>query len=90
MDFLDLDSALTNLGESWPSWSRDSQYLYFSNTSSDRLRISDAKAEHVTSSNELKTADGTFGWVGLAPDGSLISTRDAGSTEVYALDWELP
>jgi Tol biopolymer transport system component len=81
---------VTTVGESWPIWSRDSRYLYFSNTSSDRLRISDGKVEHVASWNGLRTADGTFGWVGLAPDGSLISTRDAGSTEVYALDWETP
>ncbi|MGA8025716.1 MAG: protein kinase [Bryobacteraceae bacterium] len=82
---------LTTTGASWPSWSPDSQYIQFSNYASlRRVRISDGKVERVGSFNGLKTADGSFGWVGLAPDGSLISTRDAGSTEIYALDWETP
>jgi Tol biopolymer transport system component len=81
---------LTTAGASWPNWSPDSQYLYFSDTSFQRVRVSDGKLEHIARLDGLKAADGTFGWVGLAPDGSLISTRDAGSTEIYALDWETP
>jgi Tol biopolymer transport system component len=81
---------LTTIGASWPNWSPDSQYLYFSDTSFQRVRVSDGKLEHIARLDGLKVADGTFGWVGIAPDGSLISTRDAGSTEIYALDWETP
>ena len=40
--------------------------------------------------NEIKMAPGTLGWTGITPDGSWISTRDLGSTELYALDWETP
>jgi eukaryotic-like serine/threonine-protein kinase len=82
---------LTTAGASWPSWSPDSRYVQFSNNASAyRVRISDGKVESVASLNALRTADGSFGWIGQAPDGSLISTRDAGSTEIYALHWERP
>jgi Tol biopolymer transport system component len=81
---------LNIVGASWPSWSPDSQYLYFADTSFHRVRISDGKLENIARLDGLKVADGTFGWVGIAPDGSLISTRDAGSTEIYALDWDTP
>jgi hypothetical protein len=37
------------------------------------------------------SADGSeMLWIGVTPDGSLISTREAGSTEIYTLDWETP
>ncbi len=82
---------LTTTGASWPSWSPDSHYIQFSNNGwFRRIRISDGKVERLASLNGLKTADGSFGWIGVAPDGSLISTRDAGSTEIYALDWKAP
>ncbi len=29
-------------------------------------------------------------WFGLAPDGSPLLLRRAGSEEIYALDWEAP
>ncbi len=85
----------------WPSWSRDSQYLYFQ-TSSDvgavspsgmsRVRISDGKLEHVVGFTDLKFAPSqpNWAWVGLTPDGGLIALRDAGSNEIYALDWDAP
>ncbi len=81
---------LTSMGASWPSWSPDSEYVYFSGSSFQRVRISDGKHEHVARLDGLKAADGTYGWVAIAPDGSLLSTRDAGSTEIYGLDWETP
>ena len=41
--------------------------------------------------HELESyAAGRFGWFGTTPDGSLIIARDAGTDEIYALDWELP
>ncbi len=82
---------LTTMAASWPSWSSDSQYIQFAHdTEWYRVRIRDGKVERVLSLSNLKTAEGSLGWLGLTPDGSLISTRDVGSTEIYALDWETP
>jgi len=77
----------------WPSWSRDSQFVYFRDDAAwYRVRIGARKPERVTKVENFRSAPSApnFNWVGLAPDGSLISTRDVGSTEIYALDWEAP
>jgi Tol biopolymer transport system component len=86
-------AQLTAIGAGWPSWSRDSRFIYFeSNPDTDlyRVRVKDGRLEHVASLSRLKMAIPGLGWVGLTPDGSLISTRDAGGTEIYAFDWETP
>jgi Tol biopolymer transport system component len=80
---------LTTITAGWPSWSRDSRWVIFQNNLfSYRVRVSDGKLERLGARNHLKGADWTLGWIGVTPDGALISTRDAGSTEIYALDWE--
>jgi Tol biopolymer transport system component len=84
-------TELTAIGAGLPSWSRDSQYIYFENngtTVSYRVRIKDGRVERLASLSGLKMAESSMGWIGLTPDGSLIATRDVGSTEIYALDWE--
>lgn len=79
----------------WPSWSRDNQYVYFGIFPGDaeyRVRVSDNKVEHladVTASSSLAER-GAYGWVGLAPDGSLLGTKEASNFEIYALDWDAP
>ena len=86
-------TQLTTIGAGWPSWSRDSEYVYFhDNPGTDwcRVRIKDRKIERVASLTRLKMAGPGLEWIGLTPDGSTISTRDAGGTEIYALDWETP
>jgi len=86
-------TELTTIGAGWPSWSRDSQYIYFESNANSvwyRVRIKDGRVERVASLSGLKMTTASLGWAGLAPDGSLISTRDAGGTEIYALDWETP
>jgi hypothetical protein len=50
----------------------------------------DRRVEHVVSLKDLTMAPSALGWVGLTPDGSPISTREVGNTEIYALDWEAP
>jgi Tol biopolymer transport system component len=80
----------------WPAWSKDGQYVYvlnFSNNSGNlllKLRLSD----HTTERMELpKSFVGTGYWgpaLGLGPDDSPLLLRDAGTYDVYALDWEEP
>ena len=78
----------------YPSWSHDGQYIYFDTTLVEdanffRIRISDHKLEKLVSLKGMRQYWGDFGsWTGLAPDDSPMLVRDAGSQEIYALDWQ--
>ena len=77
-------------------WSVDSKYVYFDTGTSKelavyRVRISDRKFERVADLQNFRRAvDPWVSWMGLTPDGSPLLTRDIGSQEVYALDFEEP
>ena len=86
-------TVLTTIIAGWPSWSWDSQYIYFEDNATTfwyRVRVADRSVERLASLTGLKMPASGLGWVGLTPDGSLISTMDSGSTEIYGLDWEAP
>ena len=55
-----------------------------------RARISDHKLEQMTSLKDVRQAPGCGSWTGLAPDDSPLLIRDAGTQDIYALDWEAP
>jgi eukaryotic-like serine/threonine-protein kinase len=81
----------------YPSWSWDSDYVYFSSPSSDgtlfyRVRIADHKLEPVANVGLPRgLASGSFGaWSGLAPDNSPLLLRDSSIFEIYALDVDFP
>src|SRR5205823_1619957 len=83
---------LASGGINYPSWSRDSEFMYFDTPGSDpsffRVRIRDRKLERIVSLKDVRRTLGTYGpWTGIAPDGSLLLQRDAGASEIYALDW---
>jgi serine/threonine protein kinase/Tol biopolymer transport system component len=87
-------SELLKASIAFPNWSADGQYIYFlhwpDNPAALRVRISDRKVERIADLKNLPIA-GHFGlWLGLAPDDSPLVLRDAGSQDVYALDWEAP
>ena len=78
----------------WPSWSRDSKFVYATDGGSPvRIAISNHKKERIAS---LQGFRGTAyymdrwnqGWFGLTPDGRPITTRDTGVEEIYAFDLE--
>jgi eukaryotic-like serine/threonine-protein kinase len=73
----------------WPTWSADSQYLYFV-----RDRIKGLLRVHVPDGKEEKTLEVPFrvayGPVTLAPDGSPIMLREHGRYDVYSLTLSLP
>jgi serine/threonine protein kinase/Tol biopolymer transport system component len=74
----------------FPSWSRDSKYVYFNdlnNTAIYRVRVSDRKVEKIAS---LAGASIGGGWMGLTPDDSPMILIDASIDEIYALDWTVP
>jgi eukaryotic-like serine/threonine-protein kinase len=78
----------------FPNWSADGRYVYFlrepDNPAVLRIRMSDRSVERVADMKDF-TACGFYGiWLGLDPDDSPLLLRDAGSQDVYALDWEAP
>jgi serine/threonine protein kinase/Tol biopolymer transport system component len=78
----------------WLEWSKDGQYLQANDASGTgaiiRIRLSDHKTERVVDLKNFATA-GFYGfWLAVAPDDSPIMLRDAGTQDVYALDWEEP
>ena len=83
-------TELAKLLMGYPSWSRDSKYIYFDAGSNDpffyRVSISDHKLERLVSLANIRRT-GRFQWTGLAPDDSPLLLRDAGTEEIYALDW---
>lgn len=79
----------------YPTWSRDSKYIYFDTLGKDaaffRVRIRNRTVERIVSLTGLTRKMGAFGpWAGLGPDDSPILTRDAGFDEIYALNWDAP
>jgi eukaryotic-like serine/threonine-protein kinase len=88
-------TELAKVGIGYPTWSRDSKYIYFDSYGTDpaffRIRASDWKIERLFALQLAMRTAGNFGtWTGLAPDGSPLIQRDAGFDEIYALDWEAP
>lgn len=90
-------SELATMSCSYPSWSRDSRYIYFNNSYQRNLRIyrvrlSDRKPElagQLVDSGRL--AVGRFGWwIGLGPDDTVLALRDISLQEIYALEWQAP
>ena len=87
-------TVLARMGIGFPSWSHDGQYLYFDSILTEdpaffRVRISDRRLERLVSLKDIHRLWGPNGeWSGLGPDDSLLVTRDIGSPEIYALDWQ--
>jgi Tol biopolymer transport system component len=85
------EPAKSGLG--WPSWSKDGEYVYLLATGDRavlKIRASTGQVERVVDLKTFRTT-GEWGWLlALAPDDSLLLLRDAGTQDVYALDWEEP
>ena len=87
-------TELTKVVGVYNRWSRDGQYVYFRGASEPaifRVRVSDQRLERVVTLGHTPMAQGVVGpWNGLAPDDSILITRDVGIQEIYALDVDLP
>jgi DNA-binding winged helix-turn-helix (wHTH) protein len=76
--------------------SLDGNYLYYMTGGDDpkvmRIRFSDHEVEEVASLKNFRPAeDEDFGtWLGVAPDGSPLLTRDIGTQEIYSLSVHWP
>jgi Tol biopolymer transport system component len=81
----------------YPNWSRDGSYLYYDNTFTDRptfrrIKIGQTRSELLADLKDLHRYGSPVAgaWSGVAPDGSALFARDLGTSEIYALDLDLP
>jgi Tol biopolymer transport system component/DNA-binding winged helix-turn-helix (wHTH) protein len=76
----------------WPTWSRDSRYLYFLRTWKDpaviRVSIASAKVEDVVDLSGFQMTAWNSTWFGLDPMDAPLLLRNRGSEELYALTLE--
>jgi Tol biopolymer transport system component len=73
----------------YPEWSRDGRALYF-NEGPERIRLDLAggRREAVADFADLRQASGYVGqWTGQGPDDAVLTLRDVGIEEIFALDW---
>jgi eukaryotic-like serine/threonine-protein kinase len=77
--------------------SPDGKYLYFTTGGAEpqakRVRLSEGKVEPITTLTGLRrVVDAVEGstQIGVAPDGSIVFTRDIGTQEIYALNIKWP
>jgi Tol biopolymer transport system component len=79
-----------------PVWSADGRFVYIDSPFSPdpavyRIRISDHHVERVASLNEVRHSGWAAGaWLGLTPDGSLLTVSEAQGSEIYAWDFVAP
>jgi Tol biopolymer transport system component/predicted Ser/Thr protein kinase len=89
---------LTKPPSGYPSWSKDSQCIYFNGgMTSDgkelenRLCLRDRKVEVVADLAQVgPTMSMLGGWSGVTPDGSSLALRDTSIEEIYSAELDLP
>jgi len=89
---------LTERGHvAYPTWSKDSKYIYFDNFMTDhptarRIKVGDTLSEELFSLSGLRryTANPAGSWGGLSPDGYRLYVEDTSVQEIYALQLQLP
>ncbi len=83
-------SELSSVSSGYPSWSQDGEYLFYKTNGEDascwRVRMHDRKTERIGSLKNEQVG----GWFAQAPNNSLITARQVGTDEIYALEWEAP
>jgi len=85
-------SELANGSLSWLNWSNDGRYVYLLDSQGTpaivRIRIADHKSEQMVDLKDF-SATGRFGAaLALTPHDEPILLRDAGSQDVYSVDWQ--
>jgi Tol biopolymer transport system component len=83
-------SELSSVPSGDPGWTQDGESLFYRSAGDDaswwRVRIRDRKTERVAALKNTSVTD----WFAPAPNNSLITAREVGTNEIYALDWEAP
>jgi Tol biopolymer transport system component len=88
-------TELAPMQAAYPEWSHDGEWVHFVSTENTRkwyrLRVRDRKLEQLfTDREEQRLLRARDTWTGLAPDDCVLTMRDAGTREIYALEWEAP
>jgi Tol biopolymer transport system component len=85
---------IAKVSGAYATWSKTADYVYFLHwdepRSVMRVRIRDRKLERVADLKNLGQAGQFLLSLALAPDDSPLLTRDTGTEEIYALDWQAP
>ncbi len=81
-----------NINVGRENWAPDGRaILYQDGTEIRRIAIADRRTEVVANSSDLDLAVGQLGpWIGYTPDGMPMVLLDAGTHDIYALDWVAP
>jgi Tol biopolymer transport system component len=88
-------SEVAKTAIAYPQWSWEGDYLYFMGTVSStrtlhRFGLADRKLETVTALGDFHQPAGLLGdWMGLSPQDTPLFLRDAGTMDIYSLDWQL-
>jgi Tol biopolymer transport system component len=75
----------------WPNWTRDSRSFFSLVGKGEAIRRYDVetrKFEQLVSLKDYRITGNYLAWLGMSPDGSPLILRDAGSQEIYALEWQ--
>lgn len=85
-------STLRTEGCNYPTWSLDSQFIYFLLPVNDpgifRVRVTGGSAERVVVLKGFRYTGVFTLWMGLDPQGTPLLLRDAGTDDIYALTLE--
>jgi Tol biopolymer transport system component len=88
------DEVVNGTFMSWPCWSHDGRYVYYLqgniNPAVMRLRTADKKVERVVDLKDIHTTGFYGSSLSLTPGDQPVITRDIGSQEIFALDWQAP
>jgi eukaryotic-like serine/threonine-protein kinase len=83
-------SQLSSVTGGYPSWSGDGEFLFYRTVGDDaswwRVRIRDRKTERIAFPKNMRLTL----WFAPAPNNSLITAREVGTDEIFALDWDAP
>jgi Tol biopolymer transport system component len=76
----------------WPNWTADSRWLSFQQGDQIlRVSMGDRHVEPIAMPPSIDAAQGLLGeWIGSTPDGAPLVLLDAGTHDIYALDWDAP
>ncbi|MGH9513722.1 MAG: protein kinase domain-containing protein [Terriglobales bacterium] len=79
----------------WLNWSKDGKYIlvFDRDAAGDfvlKIRLSDHKVERIVDLKNFATTGRYGASLAVAPDDSPLLLRDAGTYDVYSLDWQSP
>ncbi|HEY7303310.1 MAG TPA: hypothetical protein VH601_04305 [Bryobacteraceae bacterium] len=77
---------------SWPYWTRDGRSFFSLEGKGAAIwhfEVKTHKFERLVSLKDYRITGNYSAWLGISPDGSPMILKDAGSQEIYALEWQV-